>query len=186
MKNSRKQIQVKRVAPSPQQQLSIPESSVEFTRDQLKTAGRLTSQPKGAALRPAPKKRNHTGLIVGGLVLVAISFFQIGSRSNRADAAGISPSSELAGEYDGVRASDMVGQTYEVKGQVTRPNPEISALEMFFCRGRQTSTACSGKPYHPYLRWWQEWSEDSTTPFEYKEQAVREITATFGKDTYAY
>ena len=186
MKTSKKQLQVRRVAPSPEQQLAIPDSSVDFARDQLKSAGRIPVQSKVASTAIPAKRRNNTGLMVGGLFLVALSFFQMGSRSNRADAAGISPSLELDGEYDMVRAGDMVGQTFEVKGESTRPNPQISALEMFFCRGRQTSTACSGKPYHPYLRWWQDWSEDPTTPLDFKEQAVREITATFGNDTYAY
>ena len=182
MKTPKKQIQVKRVTVTPHDHMELSERSVDFAREQLRSAGRVPAQSS----RGVPsQRRSNTGFIVGGVLLVALSLFQIGSRSNRADAAGVSHLTEFADEYDGVPARAILGESFEVHGALTRPNPEVSSLEMFFCRGRQTSTACSGKAYHPYLRWWQDWSGDPTTALQYKEQAVREITATFGKDTYA-
>ncbi|MCB0347019.1 MAG: hypothetical protein KDD66_18005, partial [Bdellovibrionales bacterium] len=38
-------------------------------------------------------------------------------------------------------------------------NPEMSSLEYYLCRGRATKSGCSGKVYHPFVDWWEDYAD---------------------------
>ena len=101
-------------------------------------------------------------------------------RAERANATVWVHSAEIEALYDGHHASDISGATFLVNNRVTNPNPEISFFEMTFCRGRQIANSCSRKSYHPYFRWWEDWSDDANTDVNLKTDAVTVLSRTFG------
>lgn len=180
MSVKRIKVQVKRVAPPPA--ATVRPAAVATAARELEAAVRPTKQHASkTALPPRQRRRNpHSGYLAFGAMLMVLAFFQMGTRSERAVAASPTPQA-TSGVYDASRAADLIGASVSLPdGQLSRPNPNISALEMFFCRGRQTSTGCSHKVYHPYLRWWETFGDDPKMGMNWKLQAAQEITRTFG------
>lgn len=142
---------------------------------------RIPVAPVHAATIATPKRRSpaHSrGLVLGGVLLIALSVFQLGSR---ADARPLANSDGSRQVDDGIAASELLGESVVLpSGLVTRPNPSVPTLEMIFCRGRQTSAGCSGKPYHPYLRWWESNGDNPKLALSDRMKAAKAITATFG------
>ncbi len=161
----------------------------KFEQDAQAETYRGTAKSEQDTPREYKKKKSLPGriiLVFAGFVLLGVSglrFVKLSSAVSSADLAQIQLSTPNHFEA-GKSATTLFGRQIalaELPGGLTRPNPSLSFFERVFCRGRKVSRFCSGKNYHPYLQWWEDWSKDEGVADEVFDRAKTQIQNTFSK-----
>ncbi len=116
----------------------------------------------------------------GRLIIGAVALFLIAGAQMVMPSSKTAPAPELASINRGLGMDDLLGEKGLRLG-LTRRNPSISWFEKSFCTGSKMAGGCSNAVYHPYLTWWQNYSETEFIDPKDRGRALKTIANTFKK-----
>ena len=154
-----------------------PRLRAETTRIDLQlaqpTPTPLPTCPDASMVRSDIKKRAILA-VAGALFLVLAAFRLIGLNSPARHELGLIPKDESAWS--------LFGKKIPIEGisvPESKRNPKIPLWELFLCTGRNTPILCSGKTYHPFTTWWEEWGKSPLLSNENANIFVGQVESTF-------